>query len=278
MPLILLEGPRRWAEEQLGQIAGEDPLTILPAETLEAGALTTEVCGGDLFASRRCFAVLDWELTNKAVRAEVARLYNPKTTEGPRADDSVTLVLRATGKDRKGIPADRTLGIADQKTPAILDQLMMSRGLVAPSNEVKKQLLAVLPEQYDEVADIADKASISPEKIISSAMVSGHGFLVEDSTVFRFMDALRSGNHAAIVREARLIAPAAPGELPRLVGGIAWALRRWIDQGSRPGPAKLRPLHHALSELDTMTKSSGLPERLLFERFVTRASEIMGAS
>lgn len=266
MPVLLLEGPRRWAQGLVQQrLSSVDEVIRLHPENLEAGVLRSELAARSLFVSTRGIVILDWQdCPSHAAKELQASL--PLSAE-------TTLILRKNVGGRKTKQdeiADELISVKQMTGSQLADNLLQQYGLGETSTHVKKEMMSFLPDQYDELCDVVEKCSATQKEALTLADLQQHGFLVQAGNVFGLMDALASGRIEAVLHEAELIAPKVAGDLQRLTGGLAWAVRNWIEKGKFANQP-LRDIYGNLRALEILSKSSSISDRVIFLDFVRKS-------
>lgn len=276
MPILLLEGPRTWAELELAGLLteGEEHVRLHP-EAVKPGEFTSEVMSQGFFASAKTVSMLEW--------AEAPKWFAEEWLAAQPVADSVRAAIRvATGETKKlpklkaahGEVVKRSI---TERSPAQLIRDLTSRFGVTLADPARAVLTSVVLEQYDAVLELCEKAATAhPGSQIDLAAMAASGLFASEASVFDLMDALAAGRWPDVIKRYEIVAAETDGELPAVIGGVSYVVRSWIKKKRFP-PARLREVHAMLVELDRRAKSSPMGGDLLLYEFLTQSMRILHA-
>lgn len=277
MPILLLEGPRTWAELELaGLLAeGEEHVRLHP-DAVKQGEFTSEVMSQGFFASAKTVSMLEW--------AEAPKWFVEEWLAAQPVADTVRAAIRVPTGEAKKFPklkaahGDVLKRAITERSPAQLLKSLTEKYGVTLADSVRSVLASVVLEQYDAVMELCEKAATTnPAVPIDLAAMTASGLFTSEASVFDLMDALAAGRWPDVIKRYEIVAAETDGELPAVIGGVSYVVRSWIKK-KRFAPARLRDVHAMLVELDRRSKSSPMPGELLLFEFLTRAMRILHAA
>ncbi len=274
MQILLLEGPRKWAELILEReiVSGEELIRLHP-EVIAKGQLAAEVQSMGFFSQARCICMLDWDAFAPWVSKELMDL--------PPQIPDVRLVLRVDSGKSKKVPkfsseyqVEKRL-IKDTAATKLLEALEKRYSVEIADNRTSSLLRNYVHDQFDAVLELFEKCAQSgTHGRLDWDTMQLHGQFATEASVFDMMEAMKRGNTIQTMALMQKLQETSSDQLPQLVGGIGFVLRKWVDNRVFP-PGKLRQVHNELVQLDVAAKSSAIANSLLLQSFINQAMLIL---